>query len=174
MDDFLSEEGRVVFFFDEGRFGLKSTVSRVWAKRGVPVEVKKKDGYESFYIYSAVSHHSGDDFHLFLPEVNTEMMNTYLEHLSHNYKDKEIMLIMDKAGWHRAKDLCVPQNVILLFLPPYSPQLNPVEKLWKWIRSEATHTMVFDTITKMMDSIQNVFPKLTVTKLSTLCHCSYL
>jgi transposase len=163
-----------VFFFDEGRFGLKSTLTRIWAKRGTDVKIKKKDGYESFYVYSSVSPYSGKDFNLFLPEVNTAMMNIYLRELSKEYSDKEIMMIMDQAGWHKSKELKIPSNIKLLFLPPYSPELNPVEKLWRWIRIEATHNWVFDYLGQLMDAVQKAFIKLTAEKLSRLCSCSYL
>lgn len=102
------------------------------------------------------------------------MMNIYLQELSKAYADKIIMLIMDQAGWHKSKELFIPPNIKLLFLPPYSPELNPVERLWKWIRAEVTHNMVFDSILEIMDAIQTVFKKLTKQKIYTLCHCSYL
>lgn len=116
----------------------------------------------------------GEDFSLFLPEVNTEMMNIYLQEMSKEYSDKQIMLIMDQAGWHKAKELKIPDNITLLFLPPYSPQLNPVEKLWRWIRKEVTHNKIFPSLERLMDAIQKVFSKLTAPKLVNLCQCSYL
>lgn len=174
MNKFLKYPDSVVFFFDEGRFGLKSTLTRMWARRGTYVTIKIKDGYKSFYVYSAVSPLSGKDFSLFLPEVSTEMMNIYLREMSKMYSDKKIMIIMDRAGWHKSKKLKTPNNITLLFLPPYSPQLNPVEKLWRWIRKEATHNKMFTSLGNLMDAIQKAFLELTTLKLVDLCQCSYL
>jgi transposase len=164
----------LIFFFDEGRFGLQSTITRVWAKRGEPVNVKVQQGYKSFYSYSCVSPHSGESFSLLLPEVNTDMMNIYLDEFSKEYSNKDILVILDQAGWHKAKDLKVPQNTVLMFLPPYSPELNPVEKLWHWLRKEVTHNSLFKTLEELMDGLEKEFRKLTPQKFAQLCHCSYL
>jgi transposase len=164
----------LIFFFDEGRFGLRSTVTRIWAKRGKPVHVKVQQGYKSFYSYSCVSPYSGESFSLFLPEVNTEMMNIFLDEFSKKYSDKDILIILDQAGWHKAKDLKVPSNTNLMFLPPYSPELNPVEKLWQWLRKEVTHNSLFKTLEALMNALEKEFRKLTSQKLAQLCHCSYL
>lgn len=163
-----------MFFFDEGRFGLQSTVTRVWAKRGVPLYVKVKQGYKNFYSYSCVSPHSGESFSLFLPEVNTEMMNIFFREFSKNYSDKNILIIMDQAGWHKSKNLNIPENVFLKFLPPYSPELNPVEKLWQWLRKEAIHNNLFKTLEELMDVLAKELNKLASLDFKRLCNCSYL
>lgn len=164
----------MLFFFDEGRFGLQSTITRIWAKRGERLNVKVQQGFKNFYCYSAISPHSGESFSLFLPEVNTEMMNLFFEEFSKAYSDKKILLILDQAGWHKAKDLKAPQKTTLLFLPPYSPELNPVEKLWQWLRKEVTHNNLFKTLDDLMNALENEFHNLTQERLAQLCHCSYL
>jgi transposase len=174
VHDFLKESNRIVFFFDEGRFGLQSTVMRVWAEKGKPLEIKVKQGYKNFYIYSSVSPHTGDSFSLFMPEVNTEMMNVYLKELQKSFPDKKLMLIMDQAAWHKSDMLLEFENIQLKFLSPYSPELNPIEKLWWWLRKERTHNKVFKTIDAMMDSLEIEFRNLTPDILSSLCRCKYL
>ncbi|MFH1540011.1 MAG: transposase [bacterium] len=91
-------------------------------------------GYKNFYIYSGASPHTGKSFHWLLPWVNTEMMTFYLEKFSLEYSSEKVLLIMDQAGWHDSHHLKRPCNVSVEFLPPYSPELNPVEKLWQWLR----------------------------------------
>jgi transposase len=71
---------------------------------------------------------------LILPRSDTEMMNIFLEHVSEDYKDYFVILILDQAGWHKSADLQVPENIRLVYLPPYSPELNPVEHIWEYIR----------------------------------------
>jgi transposase len=62
-------------------------------------------------------------------------MNVHLRHLSEELgDDRHAVLILDGAGWHTAHEIDVPENVTLLFLPPYSPELNPVERVWGWLR----------------------------------------
>jgi transposase len=165
---------RLFFFFDEGRFGLQSTLMRIWAKRGVPLSQKVQQGYKNFYLYSCVAPFSGESFTLFLPEVNTEMMNIFFDELTQKYPDREIVIALDQAGWHKAKDLKHSDTVTLIYLPPYSPELNPVEKLWQWLRKEVTHNTIFRKLEDMMDSLEHEIRHLTPDRLAQLCHCSYL
>ena len=102
------------------------------------------------------------------------MMNIYLDEFSKEYPDKDILIILDQAGWHKAKDLKVPSNTTLLFLPSYSPELNPIEKLWRWLRKEVIHNSLFTTLEELMDALEKEFHKLTPQKFVQLCHCSYL
>lgn len=163
-----------VYFFDEGRFGLQSTVTRCWGKRGEPTSVPVQQGYQSFYIYSAVNPCSGDSFSLFLPEISTDIMNLYLQELRKSSGDKKVLLMMDQAGWHKSHDLVIPDNIVIEYLPPYSPELNPVERLWWWLRKEVTHNIVFQTLEAIMDALEKEFRKITLNQLASLCHCSYL
>ena len=133
-----------------------------------------QQGYKNFYLYSCVSPLSGESFTLFLPEVNTDMMNIFFEELVKEYPDKEIIIVMDQAGWHKAKDLKHPDTVTPLYLPSYSPELNPIEKLWQWLRKEVTHNAVFHKLEDMMDALEKEIRRLTSEKLAQLCHCSYL
>jgi putative transposase len=103
----------MVFFFDESRFGLHPCVGRCWARKGVRVSAPVNPSYQNFYVYSGVSPLTGDAFSLFLPWVNTQMMNLYLSEMAAAFPDKQIMLIWDQAGWHKSKSLKVPENIIL-------------------------------------------------------------
>jgi transposase len=169
----LKNPDGLVFFFDEGRFGLQSTLARVWAKRGVPLPAKVRQGYKNFYTYSAVSPQTGDSFSLFLPEVNTQMMNIFFEEFAKAYSGKDILMVLDQAGWHKAKDLDVPNNITLKYLPPYSPELNPIEKLWQWLRKEALHNELFESLNEIMTVLEREFRQLLPQRFKQLCHCSY-
>jgi transposase len=164
----------VLFFFDEGRFGTMPTVGRCWGLRGTQVYSPVNPGYKNFYIYSSVSPHTGDSFSLFLPWVNTEMMNIYLEHFSVGFPDKHIMLIMDRAGWHCSKNLIIPGNITIELLPPYSPELNPVERLWRWLRMHVCRNCIFDSLDDLTDKLEATYKQLSPQFLSSLCRCSYL
>ena len=91
-----------------------------------------------------MSPHAEEAFSLFLPWVNTDMMNLYLEELSATYPDCELSIIWDQAGWHGSKGLKLPPNIRCEPLPPYSPQLNPTERLWQWLRRHVTRNRLFD------------------------------
>ena len=89
-----------LFFFDEGRFGLKPTIGKTWCKRGSRTpKVPIRPGYKNFYLYSAVDPLSGEHFTLLLPWVYTDLMNTYLQALADAYPNETLRVILDWAGW---------------------------------------------------------------------------
>jgi hypothetical protein len=163
-----------VFFFDEGRFGLKPVIGRYWARKGFRPIVRMQTGYANFYVYSAVCPTTGENISLFLPWVNTAMMNTFLEYLAESLKGRFCFLVLDCAGWHKAKDLQIPSNIKLIFLPPYSPELNPVERLWQWLKRHSLRNRFYKDIERVMDSVQACLQGRTVSFLKSLCRCEYL
>jgi transposase len=163
-----------VMFFDEGRFGLHSTLTRVWSVRGKPLTIKVRQGHKNFYAYSAVDPSTGDSFSLFLPWVNTEMMNLYLQHMKVESPDQRILLIMDQAGWHRSSDLQIPAGIDIVFLPPYSPELNPVERYWKALKQAVVHNRLYEKLDDMMFALANHIQACSKEVMKQLCHCSYL
>ena len=107
---------------------------------------------EYTYAYAAVSPADGVLDSLVLPVVNADAMSLFLSEVSQRHPNDFILMVMDKAGWHQAKDLKVPQNMRIIFLPPYSPELNPVEHLWEEIREKWFPNKVF----KSLDAVESV------------------
>jgi len=136
--------------------------------------VKVKQGYENFYVYSAVASRTGDQFSLLLPFVNTEMMQIYLEEFSKSLGQEKAILIMDQAGWHKSKDLVAPANIEIWLLPPYSPELNPVERLWKHIKQNVLHNRLYDTLKQLEKAVLDYFDIIDEQLLIKLCACSYI
>ncbi|MDX2049976.1 MAG: transposase, partial [Rickettsiaceae bacterium] len=95
-----------------------------------------KLGFQNFYMYSAVDPESGEDFSLILPSVNTNCMNLFLKEMSQQIGKDNIIMVMDGAGWYHSKDLKIPPNIEIVHLPAYSPELNPVERLWLYIKQK--------------------------------------
>ena len=91
---------------------------------------------EYTYVYAAVAPAEGKITSLILPTADTAMMNLFLEHLAKTFEDDFILMQLDQAGWHHAKDLQVPENIRLIFQPPYSPELNPMEQVWEHLREK--------------------------------------
>lgn len=163
-----------LFFFDEARFGTHSKLGHGWFVKGSRTPVKCKLGFQNFYLYGAVNPMNGEDFTLMLPTVNTESMNTYLSLMSAHLEDRKILLIMDQAGWHKAKGLIVPHNITILYLPPYCPELNPVERLWKYIKQNTIKNRIYDTLEALEISIMEFFKSLTLPVMTSLCNITYL
>ena len=101
---------------------------------------------EYTYAYAAVSPSDGVLVSLILPVVNAHAMSLFLSEVSRRHPNEFILMVMDKAGWHKAKDLKVPKNMRIIFLPPYSPELNPAEHLWEEIREKWFPNRAFNSL----------------------------
>lgn len=96
-----------------------------------------------------------------MPKANTVTMNIYLEDLSRRIEPgSHVLLICDRAGWHRSKKLKVPDNITLLLLPPYSPELNPAELLWREQRSKGLSNRVFKTYAELEQQVLSTWMQL--------------
>lgn len=174
MQDFLAEKDNIIMFFDEGRFGLQPIIGRCWALKGVRKKAKVKPGYKFFYVYSGISPISGKSFSLLLPWVNTEVMNVYLNKLSEEYCNKTVLLIMDQAGWHKSKDLMVPKNIKIDYLPPYSPELNPIERLWQLLKRKVCRNRIYNSLDELAEAVSGALNLQTNEQYKKLCNCDYL
>lgn len=83
---------------------------------------------------------------LVMPCVNAEVMTIFLNHVAYEFADDFCLMFLDGAGWHKAKDVCVPDSIKLMPIPPYSPELNPTEHLWEYIRENHFGNKVFDSL----------------------------
>jgi transposase len=134
------------YYQDEARFGQHGTLTRVWSRVGGRPRAIRQTQYDYLYVFSAVCPETGDACGLIAAHANTEVMNAFLEQFSKELpRDVHAALILDRAGWHTAKTLCVPANVTLVHLPPKSPELNPVENLWHYLRSHYWSNRFFKT-----------------------------
>jgi hypothetical protein len=140
-------------FQDEGRFGLLGDPRRCWAPKGVRPIVGARLLRQFAYTFSAISPHDGEMDSLVLPFVNAETMSLFLDLVAERHPGEFILMVMDQAGWHIAETLEVPANMRILFLPPYSPELNPVEHLWKVIREGWFGNTVFAGMKAVVDTL---------------------
>lgn len=142
-----------LMFQDEARFGRINDPRRCWAPKGVRPEVGMQIVREYTYAFAAVSPHDGTLDSLVLPVVTAEAMSIFLEEVARRHPEDIILMFLDGAGWHRAHDLAVPENIRLEALPPYSPQLNPVEHIWEEIREKWFANEVFNSLDAVEDRL---------------------
>jgi len=125
-----------LFSQDESRFGLLPIHRRHITLPGVKPINKVQFHFESYYLYGAVEPKTGESFFLELPNLNAQWFQIYIDEFSRAYTDSFNVVLLDRGRFHRAKSLNIPQNVAFVFLPPYSPELNPIERLWEAIKAE--------------------------------------
>ena len=111
--------------------------------------------YECAYIFGAVCPTRDTGVALVLPDADIPAMNLHLQAISaHVDQDSHAAIIIDGAGWHKNGSLMIPDNLRLLSLPPYSPELNPVEHIWDDLREKEFHNRVFDSIDSLEDHLE--------------------
>jgi transposase len=138
---------------DEGRFGRTGEVHACWCPAGFRPTIAKQQVRQYFYAFAAVAPALGQVCSLILPAANTTMMNLFLVHLSSEFAQFFIILQLDRAGWHRAKHLRVPENIRLLPQPAYSPELMPVEHLWEEIREKHFYNRIFNSLDAVEETL---------------------
>ena len=124
------------YFQDEARFGQKGTITRVWAPKGSRPRAVRQLRYTSLYVLVAVCITTGATSALIMPGLDAEVLNLFLAQMSRELPaGVHAVLIWDGAGFHTSGDVEVPSNISVIRLPPYSPELNPVENLWHYLRA---------------------------------------
>jgi transposase len=107
--------------------------------------------------------------------TDTELMNVYLKMLSRQIgSDRHVILVLDRAGWHMSKALKVPPNITLHPLPPYSPELNPIERLWLWIKSHELSNRVYENRNDLWQAGTTAWRNLTPQRLQSVCRVEWL
>ncbi len=141
-----------IMFQDEAGFGRINTPKYCWTSGKRPA-VPCHHIREYRYVFGAVDPVSGDSSFLVMPWCNTVCMNIFLENLSKEYAQEEILLVCDGASWHKSGTLVIPANVHLIHIPPYTPEMNPIEQVWREVRTRGFRNEVFHTLEDVIDRL---------------------
>jgi len=177
VSDAIAPHGGTVrtFVMDEARLGQQGTLTRVWARTGSRPAAVRQTKYEWVYLYAAVEPATGESVALLAPNVDAGTFNVFLRMLAEELKPGEhAVLILDGAGWHKSKSLVVPASVTCLLLPPYSPELNPVENLWHYLRSHHLSNRAYADYDDLLDAGSQAWRRLTPDVIKSVCRCPYL
>ena len=149
-----------VMFQDEARFGRMVRPKRCWAP--APLRPVLRNGYarEFVYVYGAVSPLEGELDWRLCREMNTTRMGEFLQQVSQAHPTEFLVMVVDGASSHKAKDLSIPDNIRLLPLPPYAPELNPQEHVWDELREKEFPNRVFDHLDLVIRQLEGGLPRL--------------
>jgi putative transposase len=141
-----------IWFQDEARVGQKNKITRRWAKRGTRPSAPRDQRTASAYIFGAICPAEGKGAGLVLPSCDSEAMALHLEEISITVAPgAHAILLLDQAGWHVSKKLPIPDNITLLPFPPKSPELNPVENIWQFMRDNWLSNRIFKSHEDILD-----------------------
>src|SRR5258706_2147521 len=141
-----------IWFQDEARIGQQGTLTRVWAKRGTRPRAPHDQRYDWAYLFGAACPQRRVAAGLVMPAANAETMSLHLTAIGHKVAaGSHAALVLDGAGYHIAAALTIPENVTLVRLPPYAPELNPIENVWEYLRGNKLAITVFDGYDDIVD-----------------------
>lgn len=140
-------------FQDEAGFGRINKPKNCWCEKGIRPTVPCHHIREYMYAFGAVDPTDGESSFLVLPYSNTVCMNLFLKVLSDSYAKDTILLCCDGAAWHKSVSLEIPENIELFFIPPYTPEMNPIEQIWKELRQIGFRNEIFATLNKVVDRL---------------------
>lgn len=164
-----------VWFQDEARIGQQGTLTQVWAQCGSRPTAVKQTEYEWVHLFAAVNPLTGCNSAMLAPHMNTQYMNAHLKFISEAVDgDAHVVLILDGAGWHVARELKVPANITLHHLPAYSPELNPTERVWAYLRSHYLSNRVYEDYDELFREASTAWNRLDETTLASITNTEWV
>lgn len=162
-----------IFSYDESRFGLITSLGRRITLPGVCPTARIQRVYENYYIYGAVGISDGESLFFEFSNMDTDCFRYFIEKISQVFPDTMNVLLIDNAGIHKAKRLVIPENISLIFLPAYSPELNPAERFRQHIR-RYTKGETFSDLREMKDFVADILKKCSEDIIKSLTGFSYI
>lgn len=150
-----------IWWQDEMRLGQKNGLVRQWARRGTRPRQPADQRYQSAYLFGAICPARGTGAAVLMPKANTRAMQLHLNEISRAVaRQAHAAVIMDRAGWHTTGKLKIPRNITIILLPSRSPELNPVENIWQYMRQNWLSSRVFPTYGAILDAGCDAWNKL--------------
>lgn len=170
----LPQFRRIRYFAeDESRFGLKTLVGRLITTCGVKPIGQWQWQFQTFWLYGAVEPATGEHFVWQFSHVDTDCFQLFLEQFSLRYADTLNILQVDNGLFHKAKKLRIPDNVILLFQPPHSPELNPIERLWEHLKRPLKWEL-FRDLKQLQAKVDELINALTPQQVASITGYSFI
>ena len=161
------------FAQDESRFGLKTIIGRLITACGIKPIGPWQWLFKAFCLYSAVEPLTGESFFYQFSHVDTACYQRFLNEFSQAYPDSINILQVDNGRFHTSKDLIVPENLVLLFQPPYCPELNPIERLWEHLKADLKWSS-FKTLNQLQTKVDQLLAKLTPEVIASITGYSFI
>lgn len=158
---------------DESRFGLFTRNGKTLTAKGVKPICPFHQVFKSTFLFGAFSPINGAKFLLEMPECNANTFQIFLDEFSKQNPDEFKIITLDNGAFHKAKSLIIPENIALVFLPPYSPELNPAENIWEGLKRTFTNKL-HKSLDEVSDFITEALKSLTESKVRKTCSFPYI
>ena len=161
-----------IYFQDEARFGQQGTLTNMWAKTGSRPTAVRQTAYQYVWVMAAVCPETGHSEGLITPRLDTRYINTFLRQFSETLApDEHVLMLWDGAGFHRGKELGMPANITAIQLPAYSPEFNPIENLWHYLKSHYWSNRAYRDVEELETAVIQAWREsvMDVTLMKTVC-----
>lgn len=162
-----------LYFQDESRFGLHTKHGRGLTAKGVQPVCAFQQVFQYTYLFGAFSPVTGTQFQLEMPLCNADTFQIFLNEFSKECPNEYKIMVLDNGAFHKAKKLITPDNIVLLFLPPYSPELNPAEKIWQQMKRKFTNKF-FSNLDQISEFFTSTINNLSSDMIKSICSFKYM
>lgn len=165
--------GTNLFFQDESRFGLFTRNGKALTAKGIKPICPFHQIFKTTYLFGAFSPINGDKFLLELPLCNAETFQIFLNEFAEQNPSEFKIMVLDNGAFHKAKSLTIPDNIGLVFLPPYSPELNAAENVWGIMKRKFTNRL-YHTLDQVSEFITHTITTLSKQSIKKTCGFEYV
>lgn len=157
-----------LYFQDESRFGLLTILRRMITAKGIKPVAPFLHRFDNLYLFGAFSPITGSSCLLEMPHCNSQTFQLFLNQLSTQNATEFKILVLDNGAFHHAKRLIIPGNIALIFLPPYSPELNPAEKMWRYFKDRVS-MIAYNSLEMLQQKISEVINNTSMDTVKSIC-----
>jgi transposase len=162
-----------VYFQDESRFGMITHNGNMLTAKGIKPVCRFQQVYSSTWLYGLFSPVNGDHFILEFQTCDSDCFQRFIDLFSERKPGELLIIVLDNAAFHRAKKLVVPSNTRLIFIPPYSPELNPAEKVWQKFKRAFTNRL-FKSMEEIKNFVSEMVNSIDSVDVKNICACKYI
>ena len=157
-----------LYFQDESRFGLLTVLRRMITAKGVKPVAPFLHRFDNLYLFGAFSPITGHSALLEMPHCNGHTFQEFINYLSQQRPSEFKILILDNGAFHHAKTLNIPNNMAFIFLPPYSPELNPAEKMWRYFKDRVS-MIAYQSLDILQQQLSSISKQINNDLIKSIC-----
>jgi transposase len=158
---------------DETRIGLKTIERKKITARGVKPIGLVQWNFKAYYLYGAVAPQTGENFWLEFSHLDGQCFQTFLDNLAAEYPEHLNVVQLDNGKFHHSSQLKIPDNVLLVFQPPYSPELNPIERIWQYIKQELSWEL-YDNLDEIKEKVRSFLEEFSSETIASIAGWDYI
>lgn len=162
-----------MYFQDESRFGLFTRNGRILTAKGVKPVCLFQQVFKTLYVFGAFSPLNGNSFVFEMPNCDSHNFQIFLDQFALQNPTELKIIVLDNGAFHKSKSLLIPENIKLIFLPPYSPELNPAEKMWQYMKRKFTN-LLHHSLEELSLFITNTIDSLQKDQIQSICNYTYV